>query len=271
VTEHASPGTAGTESWRSGSSYEQYVGRWSRRVAVEFLRWLAPRAGLAWADVGCGTGALTATILSECAPGSVDGVDSSEAFIAEARAHVPDPRARFELGDATRLPWASASHDMTVSGLVLNFVRDHPAMAREMVRVTRPGGMDGAYVWDYRGGMQMMRHFWDAAIAVSPHDAKLDQAERFPICQPAPLQALFEGAGLHRVGVQAIEIPTVFESFDDYWTPFLGRTGAAPTYLASQSDDVRERIRHTLATRLAPRPDQPIALSARAWAVRGIV
>ena len=271
MTEPFSSGTAGIESWRSGSAYEQYVGRWSRRIAVEFLRWLAPRAGLAWGDVGCGTGALTATILSEYAPASVDGVDSSEAFVAEARAHVRDARARFELGDATHLPWAPASHDMTVSGLVLNFVRDHEAMVREMVRVTRPGGVVGAYVWDYSGGMQMMRLFWDAAIAVSPHDAKLDQAERFPICQPAPLQALFEGAGLHHIGVQAIDIPTVFESFDDYWTPFLGRTGAAPTYLAAQSDDVRERIRRALETRLAPRPNQPIALSARAWAVRGIV
>jgi SAM-dependent methyltransferase len=161
--------------------------------------------------------------------------------------------------------------DVTVSGLVLNFVRDHDSMVREMARVTRPGGSVAAYVWDYADGMQMMRRFWDAAGAVSPHDARLDQAERFPLCQPGPLQALFDNMGLEAVTVRAIEVPTVFRNFDDYWEPFLGRTGAAPTYLASVGGDVRERIRLYLEARLASTPDGPIALTARAWAVRGVV
>jgi trans-aconitate methyltransferase len=197
--------TAG-EAWDSGHAYEQYVGRWSRKVATEFLRWLAPRPGLAWADVGCGTGALVSTILNVCEPASVDGIDASESFVAQARRHIGDPRARFATADATRLPWESAVRDATVSGLVLNFVRDHESMTREMARVTRPGGCVAAYVWDYAGGMQMMRHFWDAAIAVSPNDAKLDQAERFPLCQPGPLQALFERTGLKSVTVRAIDL-----------------------------------------------------------------
>lgn len=263
--------TATTEAWGLGDAYERYAGRWSRLVAIEFLRWLAPRPGLAWADVGSGTGALTATILTMCEPSVVSGIDSSEGLVAGARQRIHDPRARFATGDATHLPWAQAVWDITVSGLVLNFVRDHDAMVGEMARVTRPGGSVAAYVWDYAGGMQMMRHFWDAAVAVSPGDAKLDQAERFPLCQPGPLQALFERAGLKAVAVRAIEIPTVFQSFDDYWTPFLGRTGAAPTYLASVAGDVRERIRLHLASRLASTSDGPIALTARAWAVRGIV
>jgi len=169
------------------------------------------------------------------------------------------------------LPWPAAAWDVAVSGLVLNFVRDHESMVREMLRVTKPGGCVAAYVWDYAGGMQMIRHFWDAALAVSPGDSKLDQAERFPVCRPEPLHALFEGTELSAVTVRAIEVPTVFESFDDYWRPFLGRTGAAPTYLASVDDDVRERIRLELESRLAPRQDGPIALTARAWAVRGFV
>ena len=259
------------ESWTSATAYERYAGRWSRKVAAEFLAWLATATGLAWGDVGCGTGALTSAILTQCAPGSVLGVDVSEGFITEARRAVTDPRVQLDVGDATRLPWPSAGRDVTVSGLVLNFVRDPEAMAREMTRVTRQGGTVAAYVWDYAGGMEMMRHFWDAAIAVSPDDAKLDQAERFPLCQPKPLQSLFERVGLHDVHVRAIDIATVFESFDDYWTPFLGRTGAAPTYLAAQSEDIRERIRHTLAARLAPGTNEPITLSARAWAVRGTV
>ncbi|MGH7306623.1 MAG: class I SAM-dependent methyltransferase, partial [Candidatus Rokuibacteriota bacterium] len=148
--------------WNSVDAYERYVGRWSRQVAIAFLRWLALPRGLAWADVGCGTGALAATILNLGAPSAVFGVDSSEGFVSEARRRIGDPRARFEAADATRLPWESGACDVTVSGLVLNFVRDHESMAREMARVTKPGGRVAAYVWDYAGGMQMMRHFWDA-------------------------------------------------------------------------------------------------------------
>lgn len=259
------------EAWGSGHAYEQYVGRWSRQVAIEFVRWLAPQPGLAWADVGCGTGALTSTILTLCEPKSVWGIDSSEGFVSQARQSVSDPRACFETGDATHLPWDGAASDVTVSGLVLNFVRDHEGMTREMARVTRPGGTVAAYVWDYAGGMQMMRHFWDAAIAVSPNDAKLDQAERFPLCQPEPLQALFESAGLKSVTGRAIDIPTVFQNFDDYWQPFLGRTGSAPTYLASVDDAVREQIRLHLKSRLASAQSGPIELTARAWAVKGTV
>jgi trans-aconitate methyltransferase len=260
-----------TATWDSGDAYEQYVGRWSRMVAIEFLRWLAPRPGLAWADVGCGTGALTSAILTMCEPSSVSGIDSSEGFVARARQRISDPRARFESGDATQLPWDSAVCDVTVSGLVLNFVRNQHVMMREMARVTRPGGSVAAYVWDYAGGMQMMRHFWDAAVAVSPHDARLDQAERFPLCQPGPLQALFEGIELKGVTVRAIEIPTVFENFDDYWNPFLGKTGTAPSYLASVGDDVRERLRMYLKSRLASTQEGPIKLTARAWAVQAVV
>ena len=259
------------EAWDSSDAYERYVGRWSRKVAIEFVRWLAPAPGLEWADVGCGTGALSSVVLDTCTPASVHGIDSSEGFVAEARRQIRDPRARFEAGDATRLGWATSVRDVTVSGLVLNFVRDPDAMAREMVRVTRPGGRVAAYVWDYAGGMQMMRHFWDAAIAVSPDDAGLDQAERFPLCQPEPLRGLFERAGLTSVAVRAIDIPTVFRDFDEYWGPFLGRTGAAPSYLAAVGDDVRERIRLHLKSRLARSRGAAIELTARAWAVQGVV
>lgn len=259
------------EAWNSGDAYERFVGRWSRRVAIEFLRWLAAPRGLAWGDVGCGTGALTSAILSQHEPSSVYALDASTGFISQARQRLQDPRASFARGDATRLPWSSAARDMTVAGLVLNFVRDHASVVREMARVTRPGGRVAAYVWDYAGGMQMVRHFWDAVIAVRPNDAKLDQAERFPLCQPAPLQALFESTALGSVRVHAIDIPTVFQNFDDYWKPFLGRTGAAPTYLASVSDEVRELIRTHLKSHLAPTPDGPITLTARAWAVQGVV
>lgn len=260
-----------TESWGSGGAYELWVGRWSRRIAEEFVRWLSVSPGRTWGDVGCGTGALVERILESTDPAGVLGIDRSEAYVSEARNRVADSRVRFEVGDACALPWAPGTCDVTVSGLVLNFVPDSAAMAKEMVRVTRPGGRVAAYVWDYAGGMQMLRHFWDVAVEMNPGDSKLDQAERFPLCRPGPLEQLFRCAGLMSVSVRAIDVATVFRDFDDYWLPFLGKQGAAPAYLASLPAKTRDRIRIALKARLAPAADGSIAMTARAWAVQGTV
>ncbi len=259
------------ENWGSADPYERYVGRWSRQVAKQFIDWISVPAGAVWADVGCGTGALVECILATREPKSIAAVDRAEGFVAAARRNVTDPRATFDSADATALPWNSASVDVAVSGLVLNFVPDHKAMASEMARVTKPGGKVALYVWDYGRGMEMMRHFWDAAIRVSPNDSKLGQAERFPICQPEPLEVLFRDVGLRSVSCRAIDIPTVFRDFEDFWSPFLGKQGAAPTYLASVDEATRERIRALLESRLVPTADRKIALTAKAWAVQGIV
>ena len=259
------------ETWASAGPYERYMGRWSRRVAAEFLDWISVAPGASWADVGCGTGSLARCILSSCNPRSVAGVDSSEGYLAEARCTVTDKRASFGFADATLLPWDKSSFDATVSGLVLNFVPDHRGMVGEMMRVTKPGGRVAAYVWDYARGMQMTRHFWDVVVSVNPLDSTLDQAERFPICQPGPLKSLFRSAGLRSVSVKALDIEMLFRDFDDYWSPFLGKQGAAPSYLASVDANTRERIRNLLQSRLVPAPDGSIALTARAWAVQGTV
>lgn len=258
------------ENWGSGGPYEQYVGRWSRKVASEFLAWLQVASALKWGDVGCGTGALVDTILAECEPQSITAIDRAEGFIAEARQRITDSRVRFEVGDATALPWPSESCDVTVSGLVLNFVPDADRTAKEMARITRPGGKVAAYVWDYAGGMQMLRYFWDVAVELNPNDSALDQAERFPLCQPEPLEALFRRAGLNAISVRSIDIPTVFRNFDDYWIPFLGKQGAAPTYVASLNDEMRDRIRDALKARLVASTEGSIDLTARAWAVQGV-
>jgi SAM-dependent methyltransferase len=259
------------ENWGAGDLYELYVGRWSRKVAMDFLKWISVPAKAEWADVGCGTGALTQCILAGCDPLSIVGIDKAEGFIATARQALADSRLTFDTGDAAKLPWENDTFDAAVSGLVLNFVPDPQKMLSEMARVTRPGGKVAAYVWDYAGSMEMMRHFWDAAIAVSPDDAKLDQAERFPVCQPEPLEVLFTDTGLKAFWSRSIEVPMVFKNFDDYWIPFLGRQGAAPTYLVSVDEEIREKIRARLQARLLPSVDGTIPLRARAWAVQGIV
>jgi trans-aconitate methyltransferase len=259
------------ERWQTGDLYERYMGRWSRIVAREFVAWLSVPEEKTWVDVGCGTGGLVESILSECAPHAVIGIDRSEGFLLEARRKITDPRVHFRLGDAIELPLDAGSCDVTVSGLSLNFVPDHKSMVREMIRTTTPGGKVAAYVWDYAGGMQMLRHFWDAAIAVSPDDAQADEGKRFPLCQPEPLRALFQDLGFTAVSVRPIDIPTIFRDFGDYWVPFLGQQGPAPTYLASVDEETRERIRQVLEARLVPRADGTIALTTRAWAVQGAV
>ncbi|HEY0735047.1 MAG TPA: methyltransferase domain-containing protein [Herpetosiphonaceae bacterium] len=259
------------ETWGASAPYERYVGRWSRLVAREFLDWLTIPAGAAWADVGCGTGALAAAILSRCDPQAIVAIDRSAGFIGDAQRQLSDPRVRFEVADATTLPLEAGTLDVAVSGLVLNFVSDPAAMVREMIRITKPGGTVAAYVWDYAEGMAMMRHFWDAAVAVSPQAAALDQAERFPICQPQALATLWQELGLTAVSVQAIDIPTVFHDFADYWTPFLGKQGAAPTFLASVDAETQQQIRALLEALLKPAADGTIALTARAWAVQGTI
>jgi SAM-dependent methyltransferase/ribosomal protein S18 acetylase RimI-like enzyme len=258
------------DTWERGDPYEQYVGRWSRRVAPVFLAWLRPPPGLRWLDVGCGTGALSHAILETCAPASVAGVEPSDGFLARAREHL-GARAALHRGIATELPLGEGSIDATVSGLVLNFVPDRAAALREMARVTAPGGTIAAYVWDYAGGMELMRVFWDAAVALDPGAAALDQAGRFPMCRPDALAELFASAGLRDVRVTAIDVATPFASFDDYWRPFLGGQGPAPAYTMALAESARERLRDRLRTRLTPAADGPFSLTARAWAVTSVV
>jgi SAM-dependent methyltransferase len=254
--------------WGRGDPYEQYVGRWSRRVAPLFLDWLGAAPGLAWLDVGCGTGALAAAILDGCSPASVVGVDPAPGFVASAREHLGD-RASFVVGDAGALPLADGSVDAVVSGLVLNFVPDPHAAADEAVRVARPGGTIAAYVWDYAGRMDLMRRFWDAAAALDPEASRLDEGPRFPLAHPDALAAVLTGAGCAAVTTTAIDIPTVFTGFDDYWEPFLGGQGPAPAYTMSLDAAAREALRARLDATLPREPDGSIALVARAWAVRG--
>jgi SAM-dependent methyltransferase len=257
-----------SDTWERGDPYERYIGRWSRRIAPRFLSWLAMPPARRWLDVGCGTGALSAAILDRCAPASLAGVEPSDGFLDKARQQLGD-RALLQLGSAASLPLPDAGVDVTVSGLVFNFVPDGPAALKEMQRVTAPGGTIAAYVWDYAGKMELIRHFWGAAAALDAKAAELDEGTRFPVCRPDALARLWSEAGLAGVRTDAIDVPTVFASFDDYWQPFLGGQGPAPAYAMSLGEPARMALRERLRSRLPARADGSIALVARAWAVRG--
>lgn len=256
--------------WASGASYEPYVGRWSRLVAREFIHWLDLPEDKRWLDVGCGTGALSQTILNLANPQKVKGIDRSEGFAGFARRQTNHPKAEFEVGDAQALPVESETYDAAVSGLVLNFVPQPDQMIAEMRRAICKGGTVALYVWDYAGKMQFMRHFWNAAAALDPAGQDFDEGRRFPLCNPDALTKLLQDAELTEIQARPIDISTDFKDFDDYWTPFLGGQGSAPGYLMSLSEERRAQLRERIFNSLPFASDGSIPLVARAWAIRGV-
>ena len=200
-----------------------------------------------WVDVGCGTGALTQAILERGNPTSVVGVDSSQSFVAWADEHIADSRARFDVGDATQL--APGTADVVVSGIVLTFL-PQPVVAVSAMRAAAPAGLVAAYVWDYAGGMELMRYFWDAAAISTraPQTSMRDDAQGRR--DAGPSRGAVAGGRPIDISSTAIEIPTVFRDFDDYWTPFLGGQGPAPTYTVSLDEERRAAVREGLRARL---------------------
>jgi SAM-dependent methyltransferase len=257
-----------TDSWEHGDAYERFIGRWSTLVAVEFLDWLESPGGLRWVDVGCGTGALSEAILDTRDPTSVDGVEPSAGFVRAAGQRLGD-RATVHRAPAEHLPLADGSADIVVSGLVLNFIPDLPAALAEMKRVA-PDGVVAAYVWDYGGGMEMLRLFWDAADEVDP-DGIMDEGRRFPLCRPDALASAFIDAGLDDPDVVPLDIPTPFSDFDDLWMPFTGGQGAGPSYLVSLDVEKQAALKESMRRRVPTNPDGSISLTARAWAIRASV
>ena len=222
-------------------------------------------------EIGCGTGALSAAILAQCNPKSLISIDPSEAFVSNARANVPDGRAQFQIGDAQALTLDTASRDVVASGLVLNFVPDRGKALAEMRRVVRSVGKVGFYVWDYPdGGMEFMHAFWKAAGALDPSALALAEDKRFPFCNPDGLIDLARRAGLSEVRYTAIEVPTVFQDFEDYWCPFTLGAGPAPGYCTRLDPVVQQRLKDKLRDSLPSADDGSIELKARAWAIKAV-
>ncbi len=254
------------DGWTQGGAYARYMGRWSAPVAVRFVDWLDRPAGGDWIDVGCGTGVLSRKVLEKTNPASVLGIDGSEGFVGYASGQSDDARLRYRTADARALPLDGASVDIAVSGLVLNFLPLPVDGLAEMRRVTRPGGMVAFYVWDYPGGgMGLIDAFWQAAKALDPAAAELDESARFPTCTSEGVAGWMAEAGLADAEITAIDRESVFADFDDFWQPFTIPVGPAPHYAMSLPEERRLALRDRLAEKLGP---GEIRLPARAWAAK---
>jgi SAM-dependent methyltransferase len=255
----------------AGDAYELFMGRWSRQLAPILVQWAGVTDGSEVLDVGAGTGSLSSAVAAAASACRIIGIDRSESYVAVARAQHESSRVHFEIGDAQHLRFDEENFDFALSLLILNFVPDRDRALSEQIRVTRPGGTVGAAVWDYGGGMEMLRLFWDEAIALDP-ESDSDDERHMPLCRRGELGALWRAHGLQNVSEAPLTIETRFSSFDDYWAPFLQQQGPAGAYVAELSAPSTERLRENLRQRLlGGAADGPITLHARAWAVKGIV
>jgi ubiquinone/menaquinone biosynthesis C-methylase UbiE len=256
-----------------GDGYELLMGRWSRRLAEPFLDFAGTAHGESVLDVGCGTGILTFALRERCQVKLLRGVDFSPAYIGHASRHNHDPKLSFEVGDACALPFPDHSFDRVMSLLMLHFVPRADQAIAEMRRVARPGAVVAATVWDARGGYIANRIFFDTAAVLDPK-ANERRARNYtrPMTRPGDLAKAWHAAGFTNVVETTLTIRMEFASFDDYWTPAIGKDGPQAEYVATLGDAERARLHD--AVRLAyldGEPDGPRSYAAIAWAIKGTV
>jgi SAM-dependent methyltransferase len=259
--------------FNDGEAYERQMGRWSRRLAEAFLDFAGAADDETILDAGCGTGSLTFAIGKRCRPTAIQGIDRAQAFVEYARSKNTDTRITFETGDVCNLAFPNASFDRVLSLLVLHFVPETARAIAELKRVARPGATVAAAVWDGRGGFVAQRMFFDTAAAVDP-DGRVARAQQFtrPLCRPGEMEAAWKTAGFVNVVQTTIMTRMEFFSFEDFWSPYLGRQAGGAAYVATLSEDRRHRLKEALRLAyLDGDPDGPRSYAAIAWAVKGTV
>jgi ubiquinone/menaquinone biosynthesis C-methylase UbiE len=246
--------------------YDRYMGRYGSSLAASLIRFAGVEPGMRALDVGCGTGSLTAALAERLGAANVAGVDPSEPFAEACGRRVPG--ADVVTGTAERLPFGDAAFDVALSQLVVNFMTDAEQGVAEMARVTRPGGVVAACVWDYAGEMPLLRAFWGAAHEVdAERAAKADEAFlRFG--SPDELSELWSSAGLGDVRTAPLLAQASYSGFEDLWAPLPTGVGPAGAFTKSLDDEARVKLHDAFRRRLGV-GDEPFELSARAWAVAG--
>jgi SAM-dependent methyltransferase len=243
-------------------SYDRFMGRYSTPLAPLFTDFAGVVAGQRVLDVGCGPGALTAELVTRLGPAAVSAVDPSESFVGAASERHPAVDVR--RARAERLPFDDDQFDASLAQLVVHFMTDPVAGLTEMRRVTRPGGVVAACVWDHHGGGSPLSTFWKAVHQLDP--GAMDQGERAGT-REGHLVELCLDAGLRDVEAGALSITVVHPSFEDWWEPFAIGVGPAGAYVTGLDDVDRERLSELCR---AMQPPAPFDVTATAWTVRGL-
>jgi SAM-dependent methyltransferase len=254
-----------------GAAYEQWLGRWSSRLADPFLDFAKFPDDGELLDVGCGTGSL-AMAMAKRRPGwRVIGVDRSPEYIFYAQSHRTGEQPTFETGDACALGYQDGRFSGVAAQLLFLFIPKPVLALREMARVARPGGTVAAAVWDSRGGLMFQRMMFDTAVAIDPNARRArDSLFANPVAIPGGLAGFFGDAGIENVETQSITIRMDYRSFDDYWESFQTGQGPVGVYFLNLTPDQSARIREAVRDAYCSgAPDGPRSLAASAWAVRG--
>jgi ubiquinone/menaquinone biosynthesis C-methylase UbiE len=248
-------------------AYDRHVGRYGPELAREMVRVTGVRAGQRALDVGCGTGALAITLAEVAGAANVAAIDPSERFVAACRARVPGAEVR--VGTGEELPWSDAEFDAVLAQLVVDGMNDARMGAAEMRRVARPGGAVSACIWDFEGGMALLRAVWDSALDVDSELARSFGADkRNPFSRPHELEELWRTTGFEGVELGQVDAGADYADFDDLWYPFANGVGNLGRFHESLDEAGRERFKRGAADRLGA-PRGPFRLTARAVYVRG--
>ena len=244
----------------SADAYDRFMGRYSAPLAPQLADFASVRRGQRAFDVGCGPGALTGELAARLGAEMVAAVDPAEGFVAAARERHPGVDVR--PAAAEELPFADAEFDVALAQLVVHFMADPVAGLREMARVTRPGGVVAASVWDFAGDRGPISLFWTAARQLDP---RVEDESGLAGARQGHLGELFRAAGLGDVCETELPVLVEHASFDEWWEPFTFGVGPAGEYAAGLDDTRREALRER-CRQLAP---EPFTLQAVAWAARG--
>jgi SAM-dependent methyltransferase len=255
----------------ASAGYERFMGRWSQLLAPAYIAFAGVGNGERVLDVGTGTGSLGSALEASFPASQIVGIDPSEDFIAYAQKSARSRRAQYEVGDAQSLRFDDGTFDHTMALLVMNFIPDRDKAIAEMRRVTRPHGVVSACVLDYNEGKQMLRFFWDEAVALDPAIEPKDE-RHMKLSRQGQLAELWRKAGLINVREEPLVIDQEYSSFDDYWSPFTKGAGPGGAFVVSLSEARRQQLEARMHKRLlGDRQDGPFTLKAMAWCVRGEV
>jgi ubiquinone/menaquinone biosynthesis C-methylase UbiE len=247
-------------------AYDRFMGRYSGPLAplfADFAEILAPMRVL---DVGCGPGALTGELVRRLGAANVAAVDPTEQFVAAT--HGRFPSVQVVRAGAEELPFADATFDASLAQLVVAFMKDAAAGAREMARVTKEGGVVAMCMWPLGDGMEFLDLIHRAQAAVAPDHPSIG-AVRLYRSEPELIE-LFAGAGFEDVETGTLAVSVEYANFNEFWDSVSGGSGPIGEFLASSDTKTVDRFRDELRD-LVGEKGEPFTLMGRAHAIRGRV